>query len=46
MLRREKRPISRQLMAFHRKEQMRKLGAILKSTLTFKSVDNFKVLPD
>jgi len=46
MLRREKRPISRELIAFHRKEQMRKLGAILKSLLTFKSVDNFKVLPD
>jgi biofilm PGA synthesis N-glycosyltransferase PgaC len=46
MLRREKRPISKQLMAFHRKEQMRKLRAVLKSMLTLKSVDNFKVLPD
>ncbi|MGA8367835.1 MAG: glycosyltransferase [Candidatus Acidiferrales bacterium] len=46
MLRREKRPISNQLVAFHRKEQMRKLGGILKSILTFKSVDNFKALPD
>jgi poly-beta-1,6-N-acetyl-D-glucosamine synthase len=46
MLRRQKRPISEQLMAFHRKEQMRKLGAILKSALTFKSIDNFKVLAD
>jgi poly-beta-1,6-N-acetyl-D-glucosamine synthase len=46
MLRRKKRPISKKLMAFHRKEQMRKLGAVLKSVLTFKSVDNFKVLPD
>jgi len=46
MLKREKRPISKKLMAFHRKEQMRKLRAILKSVLTFKSVDNFKVLPD
>jgi len=46
MLKREKRPISKKLMAFHRKEQMRKLGSILKSVLTLKSVDNFKVLPD
>jgi biofilm PGA synthesis N-glycosyltransferase PgaC len=46
MLRRAKRPISKQLMAFHRREQMRKLHAILKSILSFKSVDSFKVLPD
>jgi biofilm PGA synthesis N-glycosyltransferase PgaC len=46
MLRRQKRPISKQLMAFHRKEQMRKLASILKSVLTLKRVDNFKALPD
>jgi poly-beta-1,6-N-acetyl-D-glucosamine synthase len=46
MLRREKRSVSKQLMAFHRKEQMRKLSAVLKSILKFKSVDNFKVLPE
>jgi hypothetical protein len=46
MLRRAKRPISRELMRFHRKEQMRKLRAVLKSVLTFKSVDSFKVLPE
>ncbi len=45
MLRRAKRPISKELMKFHRKEQMHKLRAVLKSVLTFKSVDNFKVLP-
>ncbi len=28
-------------MAFHRKEQMAKLKAILKSLVTFKRVDNF-----
>jgi hypothetical protein len=33
-------------MAFHRREQMRKLGIILKSLLTFKRVDSFKILPD
>lgn len=46
MLRRAKRPISKDLMKFHRKEQMRKLKAVLKTVLMFKSVDNFKVLPD
>jgi glycosyltransferase involved in cell wall biosynthesis len=46
MLRRIKRPISNELMKFHRKEQMRKLRAILKSVLTFRQVDSFKVLPD
>ena len=46
MLRRAKRPVSKELMKFHRKEQMRKLKAVLKTVLTFKSVDNFKVLPD
>jgi poly-beta-1,6-N-acetyl-D-glucosamine synthase len=46
MVRRQKRPISKQLVKFHRKEQMRKLSSILKSLLRFKSVDSFKVLPD
>ncbi|HVS90353.1 MAG TPA: glycosyltransferase family 2 protein [Candidatus Acidoferrum sp.] len=46
MLRRAKRPISKELMKFHRREQMRKLKAILKSVVTLKSVDNFKVLPE
>lgn len=46
MLRRRKRSVSKELMAFHRKEQMRKLSAVLRAILTFKSVDNFKVLPD
>jgi hypothetical protein len=46
MLRRIKRPISDELMTFHRREQMRKLRVILKSVLMFKQVDNFKVLPD
>jgi glycosyltransferase involved in cell wall biosynthesis len=35
------RPVSRELMAFHRKEQMTKLRAILKSLVRFKRVDNF-----
>lgn len=46
MLRREKRPISKQLMTFHRSEQMRKLASVLRSILMFKPIDNFKALPD
>lgn len=42
-IRRTPRPVSRQLMAFHRKEQMAKLKAILKSLLRFKRVHNFDV---
>ncbi len=42
-LRRTPRPVSRELMAFHRREQMLKLKAILKSLLRFKKVDNFNV---
>jgi poly-beta-1,6-N-acetyl-D-glucosamine synthase len=46
MLRGIDKSVSNELMAFHRREQMRKLGIILKSLLTFKRVDSFKVLPD
>lgn len=46
MLRRIKRPISKDLIRFQRKEQMQKLRAILKSVVTFKPIDSFKVLPD
>jgi len=46
LLRRMRRPVSRELMAFHRKEQIAKLKAILKSVLSFNTVDNFEVLPD
>lgn len=42
-VRRTPRPVSRDLIAFHRKEQMLKLRAILKSVLKFRRVDNFKV---
>ena len=45
-LRRVKRPVSKELIAFHRKEQMRKLGAVLKSMLTLKPIDKFKLLPE
>lgn len=46
MIRRIKRPISNDLVRFQRKEQMQKLRAVLKSFVTFKPVDSFKVLPD
>lgn len=42
-LRRMKRPVSRELMRFHRREQMRKLKAILGSLLRLKKVDNFSL---
>jgi glycosyltransferase involved in cell wall biosynthesis len=46
LLRRTPRPVSRELMTFHRKEQMLKLKAILKALLRFKRVDNFGVVWD
>ncbi len=42
-LRRIPRPVSRELMAFHRREQMSKLSAIVKSLVRFKKIDNFNV---
>lgn len=44
-LRRAPRPVSPQLMGFHRKEQMAKLKAILRSLASFKRLDAFDVLP-
>ena len=38
-----KRPVSRELMCFHRREQMKKLRAILGAVLRFKKVDSFRV---
>jgi len=42
-IRRIKRPISRELMRFHRREQMKKLRAIFGVVLRFKKVDSFRV---
>jgi hypothetical protein len=42
-LRRTPRSVSQELMAFHRKEQMAKLKAILKSLVKFQAVDNFSL---
>jgi glycosyltransferase involved in cell wall biosynthesis len=44
-LSRQKRAVSKELMKFHRREQMQKLGAILRSVLRFKGVDSFQVKP-
>jgi glycosyltransferase involved in cell wall biosynthesis len=45
LLRRMERPVSKELMQFHRKEQMLKLKKILKSVLTLKRIDSFEVKP-
>lgn len=45
-LRRVRRPISKELMAFHRREQMQKLRAVLRSLLTLKRIDKFTLLSD
>ena len=44
-LKREERPVSDELMKFHRKEQMRKLKKILVSICTFKRLDSFELVP-
>jgi len=46
MLRHAKRPVSRELMAFHRKEQMLKLSAILKLLLKMQPLDKFALLTE
>jgi biofilm PGA synthesis N-glycosyltransferase PgaC len=43
-VRRTPRPVSRELMTFHRNEQMLKLKSIFRSLLRFKRVDSFNVL--
>ena len=44
-LRQMERPVSNDLMRFHRKEQLKKLRTILKSKITLKRIDNFEVKP-
>jgi len=44
LLRRTPRPVSDDLMKFHRREQMVKLRTILKSLLKFRKIDNFHVM--
>jgi glycosyltransferase involved in cell wall biosynthesis len=40
------RPVSNELMRFHRREQMQKLSAILKSLVTLRRIDSFQIAPD
>jgi poly-beta-1,6-N-acetyl-D-glucosamine synthase len=44
-LRRMKRPVSADLMRFHRKEQMSKLKMILRSMFKLKRIDSFEIRP-
>jgi biofilm PGA synthesis N-glycosyltransferase PgaC len=46
VLRRADRPVTRELMRFHRREQMRKLRAILGALLRRGKVDNFRLAID
>jgi hypothetical protein len=41
--RRTERPVSAELMAFHRREQLLKLRAILKSLVRLRRVDSFNI---
>ena len=43
-IRRVKRPVTRDLIRFHRREQMNKLRAIFRTLLRFKKLDNFSPL--
>jgi glycosyltransferase involved in cell wall biosynthesis len=42
-LRRIKRPVTPELMRFHRREQMKKLKVVFQNLLRFKKVDNFSL---
>ena len=43
LLSRTKRPVSDELMRFHRKEQMQKLKVIVRSLVKFRHIDSFEV---
>ena len=45
-IRRVKRPVTRELMRFHRREQMNKLKLIFHSLLRFKKIDNFSLITE
>ena len=45
-IRRMERPVSGELMRFHRREQMKKLRSIFSSLLSFKKVNNFRLLTE
>jgi glycosyltransferase involved in cell wall biosynthesis len=42
-LRRVRRPVSRELMRFHREDQMKKLKAVFRRLIAFKKVDSFSL---
>ena len=44
-LRRMERPVSDELMQFHRQEQMKKLKQIFKSLVSLKKIDGFEIKP-
>jgi poly-beta-1,6-N-acetyl-D-glucosamine synthase len=44
-VRRMKRPVSKDLMRFHRREEMMKLKLIIKSKIALKPIDKFEVTP-
>jgi glycosyltransferase involved in cell wall biosynthesis len=45
-IRRAKRPVSRELMQFHRREQMKKLKNIFSALLKFRKIDRFSLLTE
>lgn len=45
LLRRMERPVSNELMKFHRREQMLKLRVIMRSLFRLKHIDSFEVTP-
>jgi hypothetical protein len=45
LLSRTERPVSDELMGFHRREQMVKLKAILVSICKFRRIDSFELMP-
>jgi glycosyltransferase involved in cell wall biosynthesis len=45
LVRRTERPVSPELMRFHRGEQLAKLKVILKSLVTFRRIDSFQTMP-
>jgi len=45
-IRRAKRAVTRDLMRFHRREQMNKLKLIFQSLLRFKKIDNFSLVTE
>jgi hypothetical protein len=45
-IRRVERPVSHELMRFHREEQLKKLSTIVKALLKFKKVDGFHLLTE